>query len=70
MEYAQDEDIFFHLENMLYQLSLNFNTLMLRNTPKNKRQRYKNTQPLETTQIMLETKRLLYGQIVTAILPF
>ena len=33
MEYAQDEDIFFHLENMLYQLSLNFNTLVLRNTP-------------------------------------
>ena len=28
MEYAQDEDIFFHLENTLYQLSLNFNTLV------------------------------------------
>ena len=33
MEYDQDEDIFFHLENMLYQLSLNFDTLVLRNTP-------------------------------------
>jgi len=70
MEYAQDEDIFFHLENMLYQLSLNFNTLVLRNNPKNKRRRYKGTQPLETAQIMLKTKRLSYDQIVTAIFPF
>ncbi len=27
MEYAQDEDMFFHSANMLYQISLNFNTL-------------------------------------------
>jgi hypothetical protein len=56
MEFVQDEDVFFHSGNIT-PVYLNYNALMLRNTPYNRSQKYKSFLPTRKDCFVSDNKK-------------